>query len=106
MISESRPSSRSSRAGNPRSDQLRTCIGCRGKEPSEQLVRFVRNPEKNGILWDEKRTLPGRGAYSHAAHTCLSQAHRRVHASLRLLHPVDLDGIGVVLRSSLDGKLR
>jgi predicted RNA-binding protein YlxR (DUF448 family) len=85
---------------------LRTCLGCRGKAPNDQLVRFVRNPQKDGILLDAKRVFPGRGAYSHVALSCLSQARRRVHASLRLVHPVDLDGVGVVLLSSLDGNQR
>ncbi len=51
---------------------------------------------------DAQRALPGRGAYAHANQACLSQARQRVQASLRLTHPVDLDGVGVVLLSALD----
>jgi uncharacterized protein len=92
--------------GAPTSTPLRTCIGCRGKDPCDLMIRFVRNPEKSGILMDLKRVLPGRGAYSHPSHSCLAQAHRRVQASLRLVHPVDLDGVGVVLLSSIDSSHR
>ena len=90
------------RTGGQAPAHLRTCLGCRGRDPFDQLLRFVQNSQKNGIVFDARRALPGRGIYSHPTQSCLFQAQRRVQASLRLVHPVDLDGVGVVLMSSID----
>lgn len=86
----------------PENAHLRMCIGCREREPAHTLARFVRSPQKNGIIRDSRRAMPGRGAYAHADPSCLSKAQRRVHASLRLVHPVDSADVGVVLFSCIE----
>lgn len=54
----------------------RTCIGCRGKAPKSELARFVRGAD-GALVWDERRRLPGRGAYVHPAEKCWELASKR-----------------------------
>ncbi|MBB1515825.1 YlxR family protein [Tessaracoccus sp. MC1679] len=51
----------------------RTCIGCRGRDDQDRLLRLVR---RGDLAVDGTRPrLPGRGAYVHAG--CLELAIRR-----------------------------
>jgi predicted RNA-binding protein YlxR (DUF448 family) len=53
----------------------RTCIGCRTRAPITELVRVV--ADTPGITLDERRRLPGRGAWVHPLPACIEAATRR-----------------------------
>ena len=65
---------------------LRTCVGCRGRDERSKLLRVVVIDRGDGpvLTLDERRRLPGRGAWLHARIECLDQAVRR-HAFGRAL---------------------
>ena len=50
---------------------IRTCIGCRGKFPKKDLLRFVRNTAGN-LQTDLTGRLPGRGAYVCQSQACIN----------------------------------
>ena len=50
---------------------IRTCIGCRGKFPKKDLLRFVRNTVGN-LQTDLTGRLPGRGAYVCQSQACIN----------------------------------
>ena len=54
----------------------RTCLGCRGIFPQDQLVRFVLSPDGE-LLVDYRGKLPGRGAYTCLRRDCLRKAQER-----------------------------
>lgn len=59
---------------------VRTCIGCRERELAVELLRLVAVSTGNGqfaVAVDTARRLPGRGAWLHRDHRCLSAAVRR-----------------------------
>ncbi|WP_106131128.1 YlxR family protein [Pseudosporangium ferrugineum] len=58
---------------------VRTCIGCRVRVPTSQLLRFVavRDGVDLRLVPDPGRRLPGRGAHLHPEPACLAQAERR-----------------------------
>jgi predicted RNA-binding protein YlxR (DUF448 family) len=57
------------------SEPERTCVGCGGKAPQRELVRFV---APDGTLrLDRQRRSPGRGAYVHARLSCFERAAAR-----------------------------
>jgi predicted RNA-binding protein YlxR (DUF448 family) len=59
-------------------EPIRTCIGCRAREPMSLLVRLVADPEALlGCKVDVERTGPGRGAHIHPRSECIEQAARR-----------------------------
>ena len=41
----------------------RTCVGCHTTRPQSELMRVARTPDLSGLALDERRQLPGRGAY-------------------------------------------
>ena len=53
---------------------MRTCIGCRERKEKEKLLRIVETTE--GFSTDEKRMLPGRGAYLCDDPECLKKVIR------------------------------
>lgn len=55
---------------------VRTCLGCRGQDDKDALVRYVMGPD-GAIHVDLRHKLPGRGAYTCASRECLVQAVRR-----------------------------
>ena len=50
---------------------IRTCIGCRGKFPKKDLLRFVRDAAGN-LQTDLTGGLPGRGAYVCQSQACIN----------------------------------
>jgi predicted RNA-binding protein YlxR (DUF448 family) len=52
---------------------IRTCLGCRGRRPQRELIRFVR-AAGGGILVG--RTRPGRGFYVCARSECVLRLER------------------------------
>ena len=54
---------------------IRTCIGCRGKFPKKNLLRFVRDTAGN-LQKDLAGKLPGRGAYVCESQTCINVTFR------------------------------
>ena len=54
---------------------IRTCIGCRGKFPKKDLLRFVRDTTRN-LQTDLTGKLLGRGAYVCQSQTCINITFR------------------------------
>ena len=54
---------------------VRTCIGCRARERSTELLRVV--AVDGVVIPDRRRRLPGRGAWLHPDLGCLDAAERR-----------------------------
>ncbi|MBI4899711.1 MAG: YlxR family protein [Actinobacteria bacterium] len=61
--------------GEPVALPERTCVGCRTRATTAQLVRVVATP--GGIAVDERHRLPGRGAWVHPRRDCIQVATRR-----------------------------
>ncbi|KAA9161560.1 DUF448 domain-containing protein [Amycolatopsis acidicola] len=58
-----------------RETPVRTCVGCRKRASVGELLRVV---AKDGqVVVDERRRLPGRGAWLHPDPGCLAKAERR-----------------------------
>lgn len=89
----------SSRSGRAR--PVRTCVGCRGRAVTTELLRLVVervSPTGLGtvrVVPDLAGRLPGRGAWLHPLPDCLDLAERRrVFArAFRLAGPFDLDEV-------------
>ena len=65
-------------AGEAARTCIRTCIGCRTREPRSALVRIVADPSApGGCAVDADRTRPGRGAHIHPRTECVEEAQRR-----------------------------
>jgi Predicted nucleic-acid-binding protein implicated in transcription termination len=59
-------------------EPIRTCIGCRAREPISALVRIVADASApGGCAVDANRDRPGRGAHIHPRAECVEQAQRR-----------------------------
>ncbi|MFC2802245.1 YlxR family protein [Actinobaculum sp. oral taxon 183] len=52
----------------------RTCVGCRAKDDRARLVRVA--VDASSAVVDERRVLPGRGAWVHPDPACLARALR------------------------------
>lgn len=63
---------------------IRTCIGCRGKFPKKDLLRFVRDVAGN-LQTDSTGKLPGRGAYVCQSQACINVTFKsqKINAHLR-----------------------
>jgi len=87
----------------PGAARTRTCVGCRTARPQDELVRLVRTP--NGVRFDPRRRLPGRGAYLCPHRTCLDAATRRgstgLRRALRGASEAELDAALAALRSQI-----
>jgi len=57
----------------PKHDPERTCISCRAAGKKQELLRFVLSPD-NVLVPDLMGKLPGRGAYTCMAISCLKRA--------------------------------
>ncbi|WP_091515986.1 MULTISPECIES: YlxR family protein [Amycolatopsis] len=69
----------SPRSGNARDGHreapVRTCVGCRKRASVGELLRVV--AADGHVVVDERRRLPGRGAWLHPEPGCLAKAGRR-----------------------------
>ena len=54
---------------------VRTCVGCGARASQSELVRFV--VMASALALDERRRLPGRGAYLHRQPACWAAFVRR-----------------------------
>ncbi|MEY4993553.1 MAG: hypothetical protein RLZZ594_398 [Actinomycetota bacterium] len=71
----------------------RTCVGCRQRSQRSELVRVV---EKSAVLiFDNKKSLPGRGAWLHPVSECLELAISRKSfiRALKLKKQVETSGL-------------
>jgi predicted RNA-binding protein YlxR (DUF448 family) len=80
--------------GRPRSrSPVRTCVGCRQREASSDLLRVVVDGTRTPpvLVPDPRRRQPGRGAHLHPVPDCLDLAERRraFPRALRLPGPID-----------------
>lgn len=66
----------------------RTCIGCRTRAPANELVRCAYSDEIGMITVDDKRSMPGRGAWIHPRSQCVIHA-MKARAFTRALKLVD-----------------
>lgn len=82
-----------------REGPVRTCVGCRRREPKSALVRLVARPGSAEVVLDATQTAPGRGAYLHPDPRCGELAIRRraVGRALRL-PAVDPEQLAELLR--------
>jgi predicted RNA-binding protein YlxR (DUF448 family) len=61
-------------------DTVRTCVGCRKRDSSANLLRTVVSVGDTGtagVVPDPGRRAPGRGAHLHPTTECLDLAERR-----------------------------
>ncbi|MSX64609.1 MAG: DUF448 domain-containing protein [Actinobacteria bacterium] len=81
---------------------VRTCIGCRGRAVSSDLLRVV--AEDGQCLPDPRAHLPGRGAYIHPTVACFDAAtsRRAWVRALRVSGPLD----GTAVRAGLPPGLK
>lgn len=66
-----------------RAAPVRTCVGCRQRAASSDLLRVV--VAEGRLVADPRRRRPGRGAHLHPSRACLDLAVRR-RAFARALH--------------------
>ena len=95
-----------------RASPVRTCVGCRSRAPSSELLRVVAVGEVTeddasvSLIADSKRRLPGRGANIHPDLTCLALAERRraFGRALRVSGVIDTDALSGYIADHLDPK--
>lgn len=60
-------------------EPVRLCIGCRTREHATKLVRVAleTTSDTRSLVIDERRVLPGRGAWLHPDPKCFSNALRK-----------------------------
>ncbi len=85
-----------------RAPVLRTCVGCRARAVSTELLRVV--IVEGTLVPDLRRRLPGRGAWLHPDLDCLRIAERRraFPRALRVPAPLDVSGLRAHLAQMLD----
>lgn len=75
-------------------DPVRTCVGCRRQASRSVLVRLALDGDR--VVVDQRKALPGRGAWLHPDPDCLAQALRRSSIGRALRSP-GADASGVAL---------
>ncbi|MFB9728491.1 DUF448 domain-containing protein [Haloechinothrix salitolerans] len=78
------------------------CIGCRKRASVSELLRVVAVDGR--VVVDERRRMPGRGAWLHLDPGCLAAAARRraFPRALRVSGALDVNGV----EEYLDRRLR
>ncbi|AQX80628.1 hypothetical protein BWO91_12220 [Plantibacter flavus] len=56
-------------------EPVRTCVGCRRREPRSALLRVV--AVEGALVPDAAARLPGRGSWVHPTSACVDQAVQR-----------------------------
>ena len=82
----------------PEPGPVRTCVGCRTTGLRSALLRVVLSDDGTGdpvLVADERRRMPGRGAWLHPDQRCLELAVRRRAFGRALRHTGPL-GVDVV----------
>lgn len=83
-------------------DSTRTCLACRQKNDRGALLRFVRAPDGE-ICFDEKASLPNRGAWLCPKNACISKAFlKRLLFRDEKTLPVNVD----VMRQGISERLK
>lgn len=81
---------------------VRTCVGCRKREPAPELLRIVACGRSTGhgtdvvtVVPDPRRRLSGRGAWLHPLSACLTTAVRRraIGRALRVSGHLDISAV-------------
>ena len=77
---------------------VRTCVGCRKRALTVELLRVVAVSTENGngaVIIDRAGNQPGRGAWLHPQPHCVQQAIRRraFTKALRIDRPPDTTGV-------------
>ncbi|HEX8627143.1 MAG TPA: YlxR family protein [Catenuloplanes sp.] len=84
---------------------VRTCVGCRGRAPASELLRFVAvgSGVAYRLLPDPARRLPGRGAHLHPGPACFALAERRraFGRALRLTGDIDTGVLAEHIRAAV-----
>ncbi|MPY99658.1 MAG: DUF448 domain-containing protein [Actinophytocola sp.] len=77
----------------PLEGPVRTCIGCRKRASVSELLRVV--AVEGRVVVDERRRMPGRGAWLHVDPGCLATAARRraFPRALRVSGALDVDDV-------------
>ncbi|HEY7593182.1 MAG TPA: YlxR family protein [Actinophytocola sp.] len=94
MVQRSGPAS----ARLPRTNPVRTCVGCRVRAETGELLRVVL--VDGDLALDLRRRAAGRGAWLHPELSCLDKAERRRAFARALRVPGPLDA--GALRSDLE----
>jgi predicted RNA-binding protein YlxR (DUF448 family) len=79
---------------------VRTCVGCRERGPSNELLRCV----ADGKIVRFGRNDPGRGAWIHPKESCLALADRRQAwaRALKVAGPLDTSALLDALLVQID----
>ncbi|MGI8767767.1 MAG: YlxR family protein, partial [Propionibacteriaceae bacterium] len=87
------------------SDPVRTCIGCRQSAHPSSLLRLA--VADGTLLVDQRRRLPGRGAYLHDTPDCWAAATRKraFGRALRLTGPALADARAQVERLAQEPRM-
>jgi len=74
-------------------EPVRTCVGCRRREPRSALLRVVAG--EGALVADSAARLPGRGAWVHPTRACVEQAvqRRAFTRALRLANGLDAQAV-------------
>ena len=90
---------------------MRTCVGCRGRAPSSELLRVVADAAVPSsrisgeavfvVIPDPHRRRPGRGAHVHPDPSCLGRAEKRraFGRALRVVGVVDTSPLDAYVNS-------
>ena len=76
---------------------VRTCVGCRARDPRSSLVRLVvdRSVAAPAVVVDPDASAPGRGAWLHPQPHCLDRAitRRALARALRVPAPAEYSAV-------------
>lgn len=86
-------------------ESVRTCVGCRRREPRTALLRVVAG--SGGLVADPAARLPGRGAWVHPTTACVEQAvqRRAFTRALRVSAGLDAQSLGAFVAAAESGTL-